>query len=68
MKGYKGSKTGTGDGMDELWPYLFLYRGRGIPGAKSDVRLRKEKNFKSKQHLNNVTEQFVCKLRLSRRN
>ena len=54
--------------MDELWPYPFLYRERGIPGAKSDVRLRKEKSFKSKQHLNNVTEQFVCKLRLSRRN
>ena len=42
MKGYKESKTGTGNGVDELWPYLFLYRGRGIPGAKSDVQLRKE--------------------------
>ena len=42
VKGYEGSKGGTGNGADELWPYMFLYQGRGIPGAKSDVRLRKE--------------------------
>ena len=42
MKGFEESKRGKGRGLDELWPYPFLYWGRGIPGAKSDVRLRKE--------------------------
>ena len=42
MKGYEGSKGDTGNGADELWPYMFLYQERGILGAKSDVRLRKE--------------------------
>ena len=67
-EGFWGVKEGWREGVDELWPHPFLYRGRGIPGTKSDVRLRKEKSFKSKQHLINVTKQFVCKLRLSRRN
>ena len=43
MKGYEGSKRGKGRGVDELWTYLFLNRGRGILGAKPDVRLRKER-------------------------
>ena len=42
MKGYEGSKRGKGRGVDELWTYLFLNRGRGILGAKPGVRLRKE--------------------------
>ena len=42
VKGYEGSKRGKGRGVDELWTYLFLNRGRGILGAKPDVRLRKE--------------------------
>ena len=43
MKGYEGLKRGKGRGVDELWTYLFLNRGRGILGAKPDVRLRKER-------------------------
>ena len=43
MKGYEGSKRGKGRGVDELWTYLFLNRGKGILGAKPGVRLRKER-------------------------
>ena len=42
MKDYEGSKRGKGRGVDEVWTYLFLNQGRGILGAKPDVRLRKE--------------------------
>ena len=42
MKDYEGAKRGKAKAEDELMTYLFLNRGRGIPGAKAIVRLTKE--------------------------